>query len=86
MKEKENAPRVEGEYSAGEITWYEARISVIKGLISYHERMVIPLQMTTVKQCERDFCPAIAFENDVYLDALKEALRLMEIELGRLRG
>ena len=86
MKEKEKSPSGRGEYSAGEIAWYEARISVIKGLISYHERMVIPLQMTTAKQCERDFCPAIAFENDVYLDALKEALRLMEIELGRLRG
>lgn len=73
-------------HSAEEIEWYEGRIAVIKGLISYHERMVIPLQITTSKLCERKSCPAIAFENDVYLDALKEALRLMEIELRRLQG
>lgn len=73
-------------HSAEEIEWYEGRIAVIKGLIHYHERMVMPLQMTTAKQCEREFCPAIAFENDLYLDTLKEALRLMEIELRSLQG
>lgn len=86
MKEKEKSPSGRGEYSAEEIAWYEARISVIKGLISYHERMVIPLGLTTKTLCGKNSCPAVAFENDVYLEALKEALRLMEIELGKLCG
>ena len=85
MKEKEKSPSGRGEYSAEEIVWYEGRVSIIKGLIHYHERM-IGFVSNCVENCGRKTCPAIEFENDVYLDALKEALRLMEQELSRLRG
>jgi hypothetical protein len=55
-------------------------ISVVRGLISYHERMVLPL---TGASCgEQDNCPALVFENDLYLATLKEALVLLERELA----
>lgn len=69
MNEKEKIPSAGGEY--------EGRIAVIRGLINYHKRMVGPL----VGCGGNEVCPVIAFENDVYLDALEEALRLMEREI-----
>ena len=54
-------------------------ISVIKGLINYHKRMTLPL---TNMSCGEEFCPAVQFENDVYLTALEHSLRLLERELG----
>lgn len=57
----------------------KAHISVIRGLINYHKRMVAPLAPT----CKNDGeCPALAFENDLYLGALQTALTLMEREVG----
>ena len=74
MNEKEKIPSVGGEY--------EGRIAVIRGLINYHKRMVGPL----VGCGGNDACPVIAFENDVYLDALEEALRLMEREAAGINA
>ena len=54
-------------------------ISVIKGLINYHKRMVMPLGDTPC--IEKDGCPVIRFENDVYLKALEASLELLEREL-----
>ena len=82
MSGKEKSPSERGTYSAEELSRYEARIAVIRGLISYHKRMVSPLVLTTKEMCGKNICPAVAFENDVYLDALKEALRLMEREIA----
>lgn len=47
-------------------------IPIIRGLISYHERM----QMVTEKKTPEDEM------RDLYLEALKEALRLMEERVG----
>ena len=82
MNKKEIIPSKRGDYSVEELSRYESRIAVIRGLISYHERMVSPLVFTTTEMCGKNICPAVAFENDVYLDALKEALRLMECEIA----
>lgn len=76
---------MEGKYSAEEIAWYEGRVAIIKGLIHYHKRMMSSISDCS-ENCGKKICPAVEFENDVYLDALKEALRLMEQELSRLRG
>ena len=57
----------------------KAHISVIRGLINYHKRMVAPLAPTCNKDGE---CPVLEFENDLYLGALKTALVLMEREFG----
>ena len=54
-------------------------ISVIKGLINYHMRMTLPLADIS---CTGEACPAVQFENDVYLTALEHSLRLLERELG----
>ena len=82
MEENKKSPSSGGTYSAEEITWYEGRIAVIRGLISYHERMVLPLKNCGQINCDKEDCAAVQFENDVYLDALKEALRLMEREIS----
>lgn len=58
----------------------EKHISVIKGLINYHKRMVMPLGDTPC--FEKDGCPVIRFENDVYLKALEASLELIERELA----
>ena len=83
--QKENA-RSGACIGAEEIAWYEGRVATIRGLIHYHERMVLPLRDCGEENCGKIICPAVRFENDIYLDALKEALRLMEQELSRLRG
>lgn len=57
----------------------EKYIPIIKGLISYHERMTAPMEAV---KCEAD-CPVVIAENDLYLGALKAALVLMEREVGR---
>lgn len=85
MKEIKKSPSEKGEYSAEEIAEYECRISVIRGLINYHERMVSPVYHSSEIYCEKDQCPVIMFENDMYLAALKECLRLMERELNEMR-
>lgn len=54
-------------------------IHVIKGLINYHKRMTLPLANMS---CAETYCPAAQFENDVYLTALEDSLRLLERELG----
>ena len=56
----------------------EKYIPIIKGLISYHERMTAPMEAV---KCEAD-CPVVIAENDLYLGALKAALALMEREVG----
>ena len=56
-------------------------IHVMRGLINYHERMLAPF--SGICSCDEEgTCPVVAFENDVYLAALKESLRLLERELG----
>ena len=55
----------------------EKYIPIIKGLISYHERMTTPMEAV---KCEAD-CPVVIAENDLYLGALKAALVLMEREV-----
>lgn len=72
MDEKEKAPRGRGEKLM-------SHIYVLRGLISYHERMLVPLEMLNL-DCQKKGCPALAFQKDVYLEALKEALKLMERE------
>lgn len=56
-----------------------SHIHILRGLISYHERMLVPLEMLNL-DCQKKGCPALAFQKDVYLKALKEALKLMERE------
>ena len=86
MGNKEISPSERGTYSVEEIAEYECRISVIRGLINYHERMVSPVYDSSEIYCGKDLCPVIMFENDMYLATLKECLRLMERELKRMRG
>jgi hypothetical protein len=52
-------------------------ISVIEGLIDYHKRMTLPIRDLS---CASEGCPAVEFENDVYLSALEESLRLLRRE------
>ena len=59
-----------------------SHIHVLRGLINYHERMTLPISLGSLSCTKNGSCPAVAFENDVYLAALKESLRLMERELG----
>ena len=55
----------------------KVHISVIRGLINYHKRMVAPLAPTCNEDGE---CPVLAFEKDLYLDALQKALMFMDSE------
>ena len=55
----------------------KAHISVIRGLINYHKRMVAPLAPTCNKDGE---CPVLEFENDLYLGALQKAFMYMDGE------
>lgn len=57
----------------------ESAIAVIEGLISYHKRMTLP-----IVPCTGETCPAVEFENNVYLSALEESLRLLRRELEGL--
>lgn len=52
---------------------HEQYIPVLRGLISYHERMML---VTKKESPEANL-------QDVYLEALKESLRLMEREVSK---
>lgn len=73
MNEKEKVPSERGAQLL-------SHIHILRGLISYHERMVMPIIGWAHINCNKLPCPAAKFENDVYLEALKEALRLLERE------
>jgi hypothetical protein len=61
----------------------KTHIHVLRGLINYHERMMAAVSYTDLS-CKKDgTCPAITFTSDVYLEALKASLALMERELGK---
>ena len=61
---------------------------ILRGLIHYHERMMVGMDMISivskngeVSPCAKNNkCPAV-MSADIYLEALKEALRLMEKEI-----
>lgn len=55
----------------------ETTAQVLKGLINYHKRMTMPLD---VSKCI-DECPVLKAENDIYLMALETALFLTEREI-----
>ena len=61
-----------------------SHIVVIRGLINYHKRMVAPLKDSPC--AGEEICPVLKFENDLYLEALEESLRLLEGELLKRRG
>lgn len=62
----------------------ESHVVVIRGLMNYHKRMVAPLKDSPC--AGEEICPVIKFENDLYLEALEESLRLLEGELLKCRG
>ena len=64
----------------------QSYIYVLRGLISYHERMVAPIKMNDLECQKTERCPAVAFADDVYLETLKESLKLMEKELLEIGG
>lgn len=64
-----------------ELARIENAIWVIQGLINYHKRMTLPIKKPL---CADSSCPVIDFENDVYLSALEESLRLLRRELEGL--
>lgn len=51
-------------------------IHIIRGLISYHERMKL-CSLSPTPECKANGCPEEP-KNDIYLDALRYALALME--------
>ena len=55
----------------------ETTAQVLKGLINYHKRMTMPLDVSKCK----DECPVLKAENDIYLMALETALFLTEREI-----
>lgn len=84
-----------------EVEKLKRNAQVIRGLISYHKRMLLPFcgflkvdkDTKDVKSCadsgmltEKGECPSVMFANDIYLGALEEALRLMEEEIVRIGG
>ena len=62
----------------------QSHIHILRGLISYHERMFAPIKFNSL-ECQKDNCAAVNFADDVYLAAIKESLRLMKRELGGLK-
>lgn len=80
--EKEKIPSAGGGERVEPIEVY---IHVLRGLISYHERMFAPIKLNSLA-CQKDNCAAVKFSDDVYLAALQEALRLMELEALRVIG
>lgn len=52
----------------------------IRGIISYHERML--LCSTGGCNPELDICPTKVFQKDVYLETLKNALELIEAKMN----
>lgn len=60
-------------------------IHILRGLISYHRRMTLPLKPSHDIPCsEQSVCPVLAFEDDAYLSALETALAVLEREYGRI--
>jgi hypothetical protein len=61
-------------------------VPILRGLISYHERMFLALSGASCKEdCKKLIdgkCPKDIFANDIYLGALKEGLRLIEREIA----
>ena len=53
-------------------------IHIIRGLISYHERMKL-CSLSPTPESKENRCPEES-KNDIYLDALRYALYLMERE------
>ena len=60
---------------------YEGHIQILNCLISYHERMTVPLNACK-EYCGQTLCRA-KLRTDIYLAALKESLRLIEREYKR---
>lgn len=69
-------------------TELELQASVIRGLISYHERMLLACNKFIVANSEDEVpenkkSPEIIFQKDVYLETLKTALGLMEAKMNK---
>lgn len=64
----------------------ERHASTLRGLISYHQRMMLVMDHYECEEkdaCKRKGqCPAIRFGNDNYLGALEESLRLIQKEIS----
>ena len=61
----------------------EMQIHTLRGLLHYHERMMLPHKKCPAGECEHtkntdNICPN-AFFIDFYAEALKEAIRCIEI-------
>lgn len=69
-------------------TEIELQASVIRGLISYHERMLLACNNFIVANSESEIqenkkSPEIIFQKDVYLETLKTTLELMKAKMNK---
>ncbi len=59
------------------LTVAESCLAHLRGLKSYHERLMIPIR-ANANICQQKACPADVF-GDTYLAALEEAIRCVKI-------
>jgi len=87
MKKEKTPEGVEKHLSEERLEELRGYVPILRGLISYHERMFLALSGASCeKECkhcaEGQKCSKDIFANDVYLGALKEGLRLIELEIA----